>query len=57
MYYVTVFGGGPQWAKIKVHGTLIKQIYENGQIYEQNIDQTVILGTLIKQKRTKNLPN
>ena len=38
MYYVTVFGGGPQWAKIKVHGTLIKQIYENGQIYEQNID-------------------
>ena len=28
----------PQWAKIMVHSTLIKQFYENGQIYEQNID-------------------
>ena len=30
--------GGAQWAKIMVHSTLIKQFYENGQIYEQNID-------------------
>ena len=26
----------PQWAKIMVHSTLTKWIYENGQIYEQN---------------------
>ena len=30
--------GDPQWAKIMVHSTLIEKIYENGQIYEQNID-------------------
>ena len=30
----------PQWAKIMVHSTLIKYIYENGQIYEQNIDKS-----------------
>ena len=28
----------PQWAKITVHSTLIKYIYENGQIYDNNID-------------------
>ena len=28
-------GGGAQWAKIMVHSTWIKWIYENGQIFEQ----------------------
>ena len=29
---------GAQWAKTKAHSTKINKIYENGQIYEQNID-------------------
>ena len=29
-----------------VHSTLIEKIYENGQLYKQNIDLTVILGPL-----------
>ena len=47
-------GGGAQWAKIKVHSTLIKKIYENWLI-----DQTVILGPFIKPKRLnidQNIP-
>ena len=30
--------GGAQWAKTKAQSTKINKIYENGQIYEQNID-------------------
>ena len=43
---------GAQWAKNKVHGTLIRKINENVQIYEQNICFTCILGPLVKVKRT-----
>ena len=37
MEFSTKVGWGAQWAKIKVHSTLIKKIYENGQNYEQNL--------------------
>ena len=33
-----------------MHSSYFKLIYENGQIYDQNIDLTVILGPIIKQK-------
>ena len=36
--FTTFSWSGAQWAKIKVHITLINQIYENGHTYEQNID-------------------
>ena len=52
--YLFVFRGGAQWAKIKVYSTLIKLIYENGEIYEQDIDQTVIPGPIIKQKKAEH---
>ena len=35
--------------------TLIKEIYEYGQIYLRNIDNSVILGSLIKQKMAKSI--
>ena len=38
--FLDILGGASeaQWAKIKVHSTLIRGIYENGQIYDQYID-------------------